>query len=111
METMTIDDFSKIDLRIGKITQASFVKDSEKLIKLSVDFGELGTRTIFAGIRKWYTVEDLVERNAVFVFNLEAKKMMGEESQGMLLAAEDEDEENCVILVPDKDIVPGTRVH
>lgn len=107
---MTFQDFSQLDIRVGKVDQAENVEDSEKLIRLQVDFGG-ETRTVFAGIRKWYNPEDLVGNSYVFVYNLEPKKMMGEESQGMILAAEDETAENCVLLIPDKNIISGTKVH
>jgi len=110
MPNVNYDDFSKIDLRVGKVETAEVVEKSEKLIKIQADFGELGKRVIFAGIRKWYQPDDLKEKLLIFVFNLEPKKIMGEESRGMVLAAEDEDGENCVLLVPDKNIPPGTKV-
>lgn len=111
MSTITIEDFSKIDIRVGKVIEATEVAESTKLIKLSVDFGSLGQRTVFAGIKKWYTPSDLIDKNFVFVYNLKSRPMMGEESQGMVMAAEDEAEENCVLLIPDKEIPEGTRVH
>ena len=110
MTNVNYDDFSKIDLRVGKVETAEVVEGSEKLIKMQVDFGDLGKRVIFAGIRKWYQPDDLQDKTFIFVFNLEPKKIMGEESQGMILAAEEEDGENCVLLVPDKNIPPGTKV-
>ena len=110
MININYDDFSKTDLRVGKIENAEEVEGSEKLIKMEVDFGDLGKRIIFAGIRKWYQPDDLKEKFFIFVFNLEPKKIMGEDSQGMILAAEEEDGENCVLLVPDKNIYPGTKV-
>ena len=111
MSTITIEDFSKIDIRVGKVIEAKEVPQSSKLIKLRVSFGNLGERTIFAGIKAWYKTKDLIGKNFVFVYNLKPKPIMGEESQGMVMAAEDEAEENCVLLIPDKDIPEGTRVH
>jgi methionine--tRNA ligase beta chain len=111
MTSINFEEFSKIDLRIGRVEKADFVESSEKLIKLEVSFGHLGKRNIFAGIRRWYTPADLIGNLYIFVFNLEPKKMIGSESQGMILAAEDENEENCVLLIPDKNIPPGTKVH
>lgn len=111
MEFTSIDDFSKLDLRVGKVIEAELIKDADTLIRLRVNFGPLGERTILSGIKKWYSPKDLKGKNYIFVFNLEPKKMMGEESQGMILAAEDEDSENCVLLAPESDIAPGTRVH
>jgi len=108
--TINFDDFQKLDLRVGKILEAFEVEESEKLIRMRVSFGELGERIIFAGIRKWYEPKDLEGKNFTFVFNLEPKKMMGEESQGMIIAAETGDGEVCVLITPDKDIPAGTKV-
>jgi methionine--tRNA ligase beta chain len=111
MDSVNFNDFSKIDFRVGKIVKAENIEGAETLIRLRVDFGPLGERTILSGIKKWYKPEDLEGKDYIFVFNLEHKKMMGEESQGMIMAAEEEDGENCVLLIPDKEIAPGTRVH
>ena len=104
-------DFSKIDFRVGRVVKAENIEGADTLIRLKVDFGNLGERTILSGIKKWYNPGDLEGKNYIFVFNLEPKKMMGEESQGMVIAAESENGEECVLLVPDKDIAPGTKVH
>lgn len=85
-------DFAKLDIRIGTILEAKEVENSDKLIKLLVDLGsEIGERTIFAGIKNWYKVEDLVGLQTVFLANLAPKPMPGGESQGMLLAADSEE--------------------
>ncbi|TSC90004.1 MAG: tRNA-binding protein [Microgenomates group bacterium Gr01-1014_5] len=88
--TIGIEDFAQIDLRVGKVTVTSEVSGSSKLIKLSVDFGE-EQRTIFTGLAKWYESEHFLGKLFVFVYNLEPKPMVGEESQGMLLAVGGED--------------------
>ena len=91
--TISYNDFAKLDFRVGTVVQAKDVEESEKLIKLSVDFGEeIGSRTIFAGIKGWYSPEDLVGKQTVFLVNLEPKPMPGGESQGMLFAADGEDD-------------------
>ena len=100
-KTVTFGDFSKIDFRVGRIIKAENIEGAETLIRLRVDFGEMGERTILSGIKKWYKPEDLDGKNFIFVVNLEPKLMMGEESQGMILAAETDGEDNCVLLVPD----------
>jgi len=84
---ITIDDFAKLDLRIGTVVNCEEKEGSEKLLRLTVDFGEEGTRTIFSGIKQWYKPEDLKDKQFVFIINLEPRKMMGEFSEGMLLAA------------------------
>jgi methionyl-tRNA synthetase len=82
------DDFAKIDLRVGTVVNCEEKEGSEKLLRLTVDFGEEGTRNILSGIKQWYKPEDITGKQFVFVFNLAPRKMMGEESEGMILAAE-----------------------
>jgi len=101
------EDFKKLDLRVGKIVEAEKVEGSEKLIKLKVDIGE-EERQLVAGIGKNYSPEDLIEKEIIVLANLEPKVLFGIESQGMLLAAEDG--ENIALLMPDKEVKPGSRV-
>ena len=103
------DDFAKLDIRVGKITTAEPVEGSEKLIKETVDFGEFGTRTILSGIRASYEPEALVGRIFMFVVNLAPCKMMGLESQGMIIAAHDSGD-GAVLYSFDKDISPSGLV-
>ena len=113
-DTINFKDFAKVDIRVGKIVEASIPEGSEKLIRQVVDFGEeVGRRIIFSGIKAFYNPEDLVGRQACYVINLEPRPMMGEESQGMLVAAAPEDDDGnmgCAILSPDKPVVNGTKV-
>jgi len=99
---ITIEDFSKIEIRVGKVVEAAAVKDSDKLIREVVDFSEGANKdfkVIFSGIRKWYTPEELVGKKFLFVTNIEPKKMPSfvvnangemepEYSQGMILAVD-----------------------
>ena len=110
MDNITFEDFSKLDIRIAKVLEAEVVEGADKLIKLTLEVGNLGERIIVSGIRDWYTPEELVGKKIVYLSNLEAKKIRGVESQGMLLAPEDGNG-NCVLLVPEKDIDSGTKVH
>jgi methionyl-tRNA synthetase len=87
-DQISYEDFSKLDIRVGLVTKAENIEESEKLIKLEVNFGELGIKQVLSGIREWYKPEDLVNRQFVFAVNLEPKKMMGMESQGMIMAAD-----------------------
>lgn len=105
----TIDDFSKLDIRIVKILEVGRVEGSEKLVKLKVNTGE-DERQILAGIGKSYSPEDLIGRNAVAIVNLEPRMMMGLESQGMMLATGD-DLENISLLQPDKDVEAGGKIR
>jgi len=106
--TITFEDFKKIDLRVGKILEAEKIEGSEKLLKLIVDLGS-EKRQLVAGIGKYYKPEDLIGKEIVVVVNLEPKKIMGIESQGMLLAADKDGEP--VILIPEKEVLPGTIVR
>lgn len=112
---MTIDEFRKVDLRVGKILSAERVEGSEKLVELQVDLGEKDEsgadkpRQVLAGVGKVYEPEQLVGRQIVVVANLEPRKMMGLESQGMLLAASDEAGEP-VILTIDYEVAPGSKI-
>ncbi len=108
-EQITIDDFAKIKLRSGKILEAEKVKKSEKLVKLKVRLkGE--TRQVVAGIGKFYSPDELVGKNIILVANLKPAKLFGIESQGMILAVEDEEGKLNVIELPEN-VVPGTEVR
>lgn len=87
-EQIEIDDLNKVDVRVGTIISAEKVEGSTKLIKLIVDFGELGTRQILTGMQEYYSPEDFVGMQTTFVVNLKPRKMMGLESQGMIFAAD-----------------------
>ncbi|OGV90942.1 hypothetical protein A3A66_03425 [Microgenomates group bacterium RIFCSPLOWO2_01_FULL_46_13] len=88
-QTISIQDFAKIEIRVGKVTQAENVNDSTKLIRLHVDLGDFGTRIIFTGVRSYgYYPADFIGKQFLFVTNLESKKIMTEESQGMILAVD-----------------------
>ena len=84
---ITIDEFFKVEIKVGKVVEASDVEESKKLIRLIVDVGEEKPRTIFTGVRSYgFTSDDFVNKKFLFVTNLEPKKIMEEESQGMILA-------------------------
>jgi methionyl-tRNA synthetase len=106
-DTISIDDFGKIDLRIARIVDAELVTDADKLLKLTLDIG-VETRTVFAGIRSGYHPKDLVGRLTVMVANLAPRKMRFGESQGMVLAAGDG--AGVYLLSPDTGAAPGMRV-
>src|SRR3989344_4008081 len=84
---ITIDDFAKVEIKVGKVIEAEDVAESRKLIKLTVDVGERTPRTVFTGVRGFgYTGADFEDKLFFFVTNLESKKIMDQESQGMILA-------------------------
>lgn len=90
--TISIDEFTRIDVRVGNVLEAKNQEGSDKLIRLVVDLGEKSPRIIFTGVRPFgYTPEDFLGKLFFFVANLAPKKMMGEESQGMILAVESDD--------------------
>jgi methionine--tRNA ligase beta chain len=102
-------EFQKLDLRIGKITEAAQISGSRNLIKMVVDFGS-EKRQAVAGLLKWYKPEDLVGKKYAFILNLQKRMMMGVESQCMIFAAEDE-AGNVVVLQPEKDIAEGSKIR
>ncbi|NMB92306.1 MAG: methionine--tRNA ligase subunit beta [Parcubacteria group bacterium] len=104
---ITYDDFKKLDLRVAQILTAVRMENSDKLIKLQIDLGG-ETRQIIAGIGKFYAPEELINKKIIVVSNLEPRHLMGEESQGMLLAASND--ETISLLIPDQDIEPGAIV-
>ena len=106
---ISIDDFSRIDLRVAKILEAEFITGADKLLKLRVDVGELGERDIFAGIRAAYDPKALVGRLIVVVANLEPRKMRFGTSEGMMLAA-GPGGKDIFALSPDSGATPGMRV-
>ena len=108
-EYIGIDEFMKIDLRIGFVKEAERIPGSNKLIKLIVDLGELGERQLVAGLGLWYSPEDLKNKYIVVVANLKPKKFRGYVSQGMLLAADNEG--IPVLLTVEKPVKPGSKVR
>jgi len=102
------DDFSKLDLRLGTVTTAEAVKKSNKLLQLDIDLG-FEKRTILSGIAKHYTAEEMVGKQVVVVANLAPRKMMGVESQGMVLMAENSEGELNLINTEDS-FEPGSNV-
>jgi len=108
-ETISIDDFMKIDLRIARIVNAEHIEGAEKLLKLTLDIGEEKTRNVFAGIKSAYEPSMLVGRYTVMVANLAPRKMKFGLSEGMVLAASGS-EPGLYILSPDEGAKPGMRV-
>lgn len=104
----TIDDFAKLEFKVGKVIAAGPVEGSEKLLKLIVDVGEEAPRQVLSGIAKWYAPVDLIDKTFVFATNLEARQMMGLESQGMLLAA---DGEKPIPLTVTEPTLPGAKIR
>jgi methionyl-tRNA synthetase len=108
-DRISIDDFMKVDLRTARVLAAEKVPNSKKLVKLNIDVGT-EQRTLVAGIAEAYEPEQLVGRTIVMVFNLKPAKLMGIESNGMVLAASP-DGGKPVLLGLDQEIPPGVRVR
>ena len=108
-DTISIDDFTKVDLRIARIAEASGVEGADKLLRLKLDLGPLGERQVFAGIKSAYAPETLVGRLTVCVANLAPRKMKFGMSEGMVLAASDE-RGGPFLLSPDAGAQPGMRI-
>lgn len=106
---VTIDDFAKLDIRIITVLEAVRMEGSEKLLKLVVDIGD-EKRQILSGIGKSYEPEDLIGKHLVAIVNLEPRMMMGEESQGMILATGD-NLENITLLSPIKEVPAGSAIR
>ena len=107
-ETITYDDFAKLDIRIGKVISAEKMKKSKKLLKLKVDTG-VDTRTILSGIAQFFEPEDIVGKQVTVLINLAPRPMMGEVSEGMILMSEDADG-SLQLIAPDRAIKPGSVV-
>ena len=105
---MKYEDFEKLDLRVATVKKVEDHPNADKLYVLEIDLGN-ETRTIVAGIKKYYTKEELIGKQIIVLANLEAAKFRGIESNGMLLAASDE-KGNVIVLTPDKQIDNGSKI-
>lgn len=108
-DTITFDDFAKVDLRVARVLEARPHPNADKLLVLRIDLGS-EQRQIVAGIRGYYEPEQLVGKLIVVVKNLAPRTMRGEASQGMLLAASTEDRSQVILLSPMSDVPPGSKV-
>ena len=106
---INIKDFAKVELRVAKIVKAEDIEEADKLIKLHLDVGDLGERTVFAGIKSAYDPESLNGRHVVLVANLEPRKMKFGVSEGMVLASSN-DEGSIYLISPDEGAKPGQLV-
>ncbi|MCW8965699.1 MAG: methionine--tRNA ligase subunit beta [Candidatus Pacearchaeota archaeon] len=107
---INFEDFAKVDLRVGEIVNVEDIEGADKLWKLRVDLNEDSKRTICAGIKSYYSADELIGKKVIVVSNLAPRKLRGIESQGMLLAASDSEKKNVVLISPSKDIENGAKV-
>ena len=108
-DTITIDDFTRVKLCVGRIIEASEHPQADRLLVVKVDLGD-EQRQICAGLRGHYAPDQLIGRNIIVVANLAPRRMRGLESQGMLLAASTPDESRIILLTTESDIEPGSVV-
>lgn len=105
------NDWQKLDLCVGQIEDVEEIPNADKLYKLKVNLGkELGTRTLVAGLKPYYSKEELQDKIIIVFANLQPRTLMGIESQGMILAAVSEDKKQVQLLQPDSDIELGSRI-
>lgn len=107
-DTITFDEFQKVDLRAALVKKVEDIEGADKLYKLTLDVGELGERTIAAGIKKYYKKEEVEGKLIGYVANLKPRKVFGVESQGMLMAAESDGVVSLTVL--EKKVKPGSRI-
>jgi len=112
----SFEEFTKLDLRIGKIVDITDIPGSEKLYRVTVDLGsDYGKRMVFAGVKPWYRKEDLSGKHFIFVANLAPRKIMGSESQGMMLAASNaanaSDGGRPILIPVEKTVEAGTALR
>lgn len=105
---ITIDDFSKVELKVGVVLEAEEIKDSDKLLKLLIDLGEKEPRQILVGLKLYYKPEYFIGKQFIFVANLKPRMMMGLESQGMILCAGDD---KPIPLKPSSKVTPGSKIR
>ncbi|MBU1051821.1 MAG: methionine--tRNA ligase subunit beta [Nanoarchaeota archaeon] len=110
VEKIPFGDFAKLDMRVGEIKKVEDHPNADKLLVLTVDLGEGDERTIVAGLKGFYSAEDLVGKKTIFVANLEPVSLRGVESNGMILAGVSEDKSVVKILEIDNSMEVGTRI-
>lgn len=110
MDTITIDDFKKVEIKIGEIKNAEAISQSEKMLKLIVDFGEALPRQVLSGIAKYVTPESLIGLKCPFITNLPVREMIGFKSEAMIMAGSTEDGK-FTLLKADQNIPTGTKVN
>ena len=108
--SVNFSDWEKLDLRVAKIKKVEDIEGADKLYKLELDVGELGKRIICAGIKQFYPKEKLKNKKIIYFSNLAPRVMRGIESQGMLLAASDNEHKKVLLISPDEGAEPGMRI-
>jgi methionyl-tRNA synthetase len=101
-------DWNKIDLRVGQIKNIKEIKGADKLFKLNIDLGKIGEKIICAGIKEYYSKEELINKKIVVMINLASRKMRGIKNQEMLLAASEK--EKVILISPEKEISNESKI-
>lgn len=109
-ENISFDQFKKLEMKVGQIKNVDDIEGADRLYKLTVDIGDPDPRTIVAGIKLFYSKEELLEKKIVILANLEPKELKGTISHGMLLAGVEDEPKRVVVLTVDKDVKVGSRV-
>jgi len=107
---ISLSEWEKIDLRVGQIIEVEDIVGADKLYKLTIDIGE-ETRIVCAGIKKYYSKDELKGKKIILFTNLAPRKMKGIESQGMILAAVNKEESEVVLISPESDIEVGSKIR
>ncbi|VVB79895.1 Methionine--tRNA ligase [uncultured archaeon] len=107
---VNFSDWEKIDLRVAKVKNAEDILGADKLYKLTLDVGQFGERFVCAGLKQFYSKEELVGKSLILVSNLAPRMMKGIKSEGMILAAFTDDFKKVILVCPDKEAEPGMRV-
>lgn len=110
-ETIPFSEWQKLDLRVGKILEVKPHPNADKLVVLEVDLGELGKRTLVAGIKQHYSEKELKGKQVIVFTNLEPATIRGVKSEGMILAAVSKDKSKVILIAPEKTIDPGSKVE
>lgn len=103
-------DWEKLDLRVAEIIEVEEIEGADKLYKLTLDVGEIGERIVCAGLKQYYSREDLKGKKIIYFENLKPRVMKGIESQGMILAAVNKNHSEVVLISPESDIEVGSKI-
>jgi methionine--tRNA ligase beta chain len=107
---ISYEDFEKLDLRVAEIINVEEIPNADKLYKLTLDVDDLGERTVCAGIKQYYSRDELKGKKIILLANLAPRKLKGIESQGMILAASTENHKEVVLLSLETDIEVGSKI-
>jgi len=109
MDKISFDKWQKLDIRVGKVTKAERVENTDKLYKLEIDIGKDRPIQIVSGLVPYYKKEELEDKEILVLVNLEEAEFAGEKSEGMLLCGEDK-EGNVKLIIPEETLAPGSKI-